>query len=221
MPAASTTPAPASPPLRVLTLNLWHDQGPWRARAASVRRAIERLAPDVVGFQEVLRRPGVDLLADVLGDLPYHVAFAAAQPHWQRHELAFGNAVASRFPIAEQSELVLPHLEDPGHDDGERRVALAVSLATPHGALGVTCTHLQWKLHHEPQPYARAMHEPDRRIDYVLVGYPTPEGVGRVESCRVVCDEPEDGVWPSDHFGVLASLVTAPKRRSEWGPTIA
>ena len=59
-------------------------------------------------------------------------------------------------------------------------------------------------------PYARAWHEPDRRIDYVFAGYPQSDGVGRIESCRVVCDDERGGVWPSDHFGVYAELRTEP-----------
>jgi hypothetical protein len=31
-------------------------------------------------------------------------------------------------------------------------------------------------------------------------------GEGSVLSCRVVCNEPENGVWPSDHFGVYTEL---------------
>ena len=40
--------------LRVLTLNLWHDAGPWDRRAALIRRWLDRFDPDVIGFQEVL-----------------------------------------------------------------------------------------------------------------------------------------------------------------------
>jgi endonuclease/exonuclease/phosphatase family metal-dependent hydrolase len=48
---------------------------------------------------------------------------------------------------------------------------------------------------------------PNRRIDYIFVGHPRlPDGAGLVESCQVVCDEAVDGVWPSDHFGVYATL---------------
>ncbi len=48
---------------------------------------------------------------------------------------------------------------------------------------------------------------PNRRIDYVFVGHPRlPDGAGLVESCQVVCDQAVDGVWPSDHFGVYATL---------------
>jgi len=48
---------------------------------------------------------------------------------------------------------------------------------------------------------------PSRRIDYVLVrcgvhGGPTLEILG----CRRIFDEPVDGIWASDHFGVFAEL---------------
>lgn len=56
--------------------------------------------------------------------------------------------------------------------------------------------------------YARIAREPDRRIDYIYVGPPRRNGIGRVERCRVVCDDPRAGVWPSDHFGLHAELRT-------------
>ncbi len=59
-------------------------------------------------------------------------------------------------------------------------------------------------------PYARANLEPDRRIDYIFAGFPKRDGVGLLETCHVVCDEPQNGVWPSDHFGVYAELRTTP-----------
>ena len=34
-----------------------------------------------------------------------------------------------------------------------------------------------------------------------------PSGAGRPVECRVVADEPVEGVWPSDHYGVLAVLA--------------
>ena len=48
----------------------------------------------------------------------------------------------------------------------------------------------------------------DRRIIYLLGRYedslygPTLE----ISSCRLAFDEPVDGVWGSDHFGVVADL---------------
>ncbi|MBI4508022.1 MAG: endonuclease/exonuclease/phosphatase family protein [Deltaproteobacteria bacterium] len=48
----------------------------------------------------------------------------------------------------------------------------------------------------------------DRRIDYLLVGTEKPDRRGRVKDARVVLDAPgEDGVYPSDHFGVWAEIV--------------
>jgi endonuclease/exonuclease/phosphatase family metal-dependent hydrolase len=44
------------------------------------------------------------------------------------------------------------------------------------------------------------------RIDYVLVGYPHEHAAGEPVACRVAGDEPAAGVYPSDHFGVVAEL---------------
>jgi endonuclease/exonuclease/phosphatase family metal-dependent hydrolase len=46
---------------------------------------------------------------------------------------------------------------------------------------------------------------PDSRIDYVLVG-PHRQRRGRVLSARLAGAAPVDGVWPSDHFAVVAEL---------------
>jgi hypothetical protein len=55
-------------------------------------------------------------------------------------------------------------------------------------------------------PHAALDGEPDRRLDYVFSGFRGPGGAGRPVDCRVVADEPVEGVWPSDHFGLLAVL---------------
>jgi endonuclease/exonuclease/phosphatase family metal-dependent hydrolase len=55
-------------------------------------------------------------------------------------------------------------------------------------------------------PYAVIEFEPDRRIDYILVGRPEARGAGHIVACRVVGNAPVDGVWPSDHHAVLAEL---------------
>jgi endonuclease/exonuclease/phosphatase family metal-dependent hydrolase len=269
--------------LRVLSLNLWHDAGPWPARRALVRAWIERLAPDVIGFQEVLKGPARDLGAEVTDGLGYVLEFAPAMRFWNDPSVEFGNAVASRWPIVDREAIPLPH-----GDDGERRSALSVTIDAPFGALSVTCTHLHWRFHHgeirerqvaavcdlalrrrpkegfppivvgdfnaEPDSaeiryvtglqslggrsvafldawrtvaaerdpgdagltwnnrnaYAHANHEPSRRIDYVFAGLPRRDGVGKIEDCRVVCDEADGAVWPSDHFGVYAALRTEP-----------
>lgn len=264
--------------LSVLTLNLWHDAGPWPARAALVRAWIDRLDPDLIGFQEALRGPAFDQVAELLDGRPYHLDHAAAVPDWRGSQLAFGNAVAARWPIAWREAIALP-----GAEEGEHRAAIQIGVDSPHGPLSFTCTHLAWKFRHgalrerqvqavcelvlrsrprggfppilvgdfnaEPEsaeiryvtglqslagrsvalldawrvageggdgvtwsnrnPYAAEALEPDRRIDYVFAGFPQRgTGIGRIERCAVVCDAPQAGVWPSDHFGVHAELRT-------------
>lgn len=57
-------------------------------------------------------------------------------------------------------------------------------------------------------PLTRDAYEPDRRIDYVLVGGARDHGgTGAVEACLRFGTEPVDGVWASDHFGVVADLA--------------
>jgi len=139
--------------VKVLTLNLWHDSGPYPARRALVRAWIEELDPDVIGFQEALRSPDFDQVRELLDDMAYHVEFAGAQPFWRdpkrapgtRDATEFGNAIASRWPLSDRDVLSLP---DTG--DGEMRCALSVTVSAPQpvGSFSVTCTHLHWKFHH-------------------------------------------------------------------------
>lgn len=55
-------------------------------------------------------------------------------------------------------------------------------------------------------PFAVGDLEPDRRIDYVFVGWPKARGAGHVVRAAVEGTEPVDGVHPSDHYAVLAEL---------------
>jgi endonuclease/exonuclease/phosphatase family metal-dependent hydrolase len=48
--------------------------------------------------------------------------------------------------------------------------------------------------------------EPDRRIDYIFVTTMRKDGRGTIHDCRLVFDEPEDGVFASDHFGLCAEV---------------
>jgi len=134
-------------PLSLLTLNLWNDAGPWPQRAAGIREWIDRLEPDLIGFQEALRANGRDQVAELLGDRGYHLAYAPATRFWREGSVfshgEFGNAIASRFPILESEAIALP---DAG--DGEQRSALCATLDSPLGSLSFTCTHLNWKFRH-------------------------------------------------------------------------
>lgn len=133
--------------LRVLTLNLWHDSGPWPARAQRIREWIARLEPDLLSFQEAVRMPGFEQTAELLEDCGYYLDYVAASHFWRpgREDDVgeVGNAVASRWPIGAREELRLPE-----SGDGERRAALAVTVEAPFGPVCFVTTHLNWRLDH-------------------------------------------------------------------------
>jgi endonuclease/exonuclease/phosphatase family metal-dependent hydrolase len=55
-------------------------------------------------------------------------------------------------------------------------------------------------------PHVAATFEPSARIDYVFIGPPGPAGQGHVISVGLVGDQSRDGIWPSDHAGVVVDL---------------
>jgi len=270
--------------LRVLTINCWNVSEPMLSRMAIVRRGLESLDVDIVGFQEmVVRCDGLDQGAMVVDGSGYFRVFGPAF-RWNHdgamlaHDdegSAFGNLIASRWPIRGS---VLRRL--PGTEGGEPRTALGALIETPHGVVPVVTTHLDWEFRHgwvrerqvravdelarelaaeaELPPillgdfnahpdstemrflrglasidgcstyfqdaweiaggggpgytwdnrnrFAAYAYEPDRRIDYVLVGPPDAHGRGLVQAARLVFDRPEDDVFASDHFGLVAEL---------------
>jgi endonuclease/exonuclease/phosphatase family metal-dependent hydrolase len=138
--------------LRVATINVWNKSGPWLARLPLIREELERLLPEVVGLQEVLRfRPdgagdtplttANDQATEIADGLGFHLAYSVASDYG--NGLKFGNAVFSRHPITQQQSFQLP-----GVESGESRSLLYALCDTPHGALPVFVTHLNWKFHH-------------------------------------------------------------------------
>jgi endonuclease/exonuclease/phosphatase family metal-dependent hydrolase len=273
--------------LRVLTLNCWNVSGPFRERMALIRAGIEALRPDVVGLQEIIvRRDGFDQTAVILDGLDYERVFGPAFRWNEATRLlpldhpggdAFGNAIASRWPIAETAVRALP-----GDETDERRSVVVAFVETPSGTLPFFTTHLNWKPQHgavrerqvvavadfvremarkgqlppilvgdlnaEPESteirflcglagidgrrsdfrdawraagdggpgftwdnrnrFAAYAFERDRRIDYILVGPPDPDGRGRIESARLALTEPAGELFASDHFGLVADVRT-------------
>lgn len=55
-----------------------------------------------------------------------------------------------------------------------------------------------------------------RRIDYVLVRAGIHGPTLEVRDCRLLLNEPVDGVWGSDHYGVLAELATPDHAPGTW-----
>ena len=60
-------------------------------------------------------------------------------------------------------------------------------------------------------PYALRSREPSRRIDYVYVRGPDRQLRGEPMDAALALCEPTDGVWPSDHFAVVAEISAAPR----------
>ncbi|HZU84042.1 MAG TPA: endonuclease/exonuclease/phosphatase family protein [Polyangiaceae bacterium] len=262
--------------LRVATLNIWNRFGPWEQRLAAIRAGVGALAPDILGLQEVLRLApgegdGLDQAAAIAEGFGYSVAYGRAHD-----EPWFGNALLSRWPIAESRVFELPRL---GTD--ERRTMLLCDIDSPYGKIPACVTHLNWKFDEghvraaqiveivarleslapdagfppvlvgdfnaEPDsdeirylrgltslggsrrvyfqdafalagdgsrgvtfsgknPFAAPLLEPDRRIDYVFVRGRDERFRGRPLEARVCFDQPVDGTFASDHFGVVATL---------------
>jgi len=139
--------------LRVLTLNCWNVSEPFAERMAVLRAGVQTLAPDVVGFQEIIvRRDGFDQAALVLDGLGYDHVFGPAFRWNERGTFlplddpdsdGFGNVVASRWPIRRTRIGALP-----GGETGERRSVVGAIIESPSGRLPFFATHLNWKLDH-------------------------------------------------------------------------
>jgi len=82
-----------------------------------------------------------------------------------------------------------------------RRVYLADCFAVAGEGSGTTFSP-------RTNPFAGETYEPERRIDYVFVRGPDSRVRGRPMSARVAFDTVVDGVFPSDHFGVIAEITT-------------
>ncbi|WP_394823792.1 endonuclease/exonuclease/phosphatase family protein [Pendulispora albinea] len=59
-------------------------------------------------------------------------------------------------------------------------------------------------------PFAAPAREPDRRIDYIFVQGPDDQGRGEPLDARLCFQEPYEGTFASDHFGVIATLRVTP-----------
>ena len=53
---------------------------------------------------------------------------------------------------------------------------------------------------------AAALERHGERIDYVYV-VPGPKGTGTVKSCERVLDQPKNGIYASDHMGVMCVVA--------------
>ncbi len=57
-------------------------------------------------------------------------------------------------------------------------------------------------------PYLADATWPNRRLDYIMVSWPRPKGLGKPIEIELVGTTSVNGVTPSDHFGVIVTLRT-------------
>lgn len=55
--------------------------------------------------------------------------------------------------------------------------------------------------------FAGPLREPERRIDYVFVRGPDDAQRGEPVEAKVCFDQPHQGIYPSDHYGVVATIT--------------
>lgn len=133
--------------LRIVTLNIWNRSGPWEQRLPLIRAELERLRPDLVGLNEVMRMESLGIcqateLAAGLGaqGLHYEVAYGPALD--AGNGLYMGNAILSRHPLVDVGHAPLPVF-----DETDGRSVVFARARTPHGDVPFFVTHLSWELH--------------------------------------------------------------------------
>lgn len=155
------------------------------------------------------------------GPLWVHTAHLSYREHEgkQREDqvMALDAEIAARAPGLEQPQVLLGDFNTvPEADEirwlsglttlGGRRVFYQDAWATARpGEAGVT-----WA---RENPFRARMNwlRADRRLDYIFVTAPRRDGRGKIFDAQLVCDRPDaDGVYPSDHCGVMADVMVTP-----------
>jgi len=137
---ATTRGDSAGPRLKLVTFNIWHNQGDWAARLLLLVAALRAADPDIIGLQEVLEDDAVGLpnqaqtLADALGGYDVHFVSTDAEGSGRR----YGNALLSRLPVVGFDTRRLEPLDD-------YRTAVRVRIALDGRTVDVINTHLAWQ----------------------------------------------------------------------------
>ncbi|QYC11261.1 endonuclease/exonuclease/phosphatase family protein [Brevundimonas nasdae] len=236
--------------LKLVTFNIWHNQGDWNARRPLLVAALRAQDADIIALQEVLEDADVGLenqaqmLARELGG--YHVAFVSTDPKGGARR--YGNALLTRLPILAEDSVKLEPLDD-------FRTALRLRVEVQGRPVDVVATHLAWQddagpvraqqiaslLDWLPQDVTPLVVMGDFNADQQDPGLATMTGPrffsalprssavttlnpakghpNRVidhifaettsfapEEARIFGDVPIKGEYPSDHFGVAATI---------------
>jgi endonuclease/exonuclease/phosphatase family metal-dependent hydrolase len=153
----------------------------------------------------------------------HHKAAYQLQLEHVREEQALATAHFVEDLISERPDLPVVLMGDlnAGPDAASLRFltgrqSLAGTSVRYEDAWEAVCPHEPGHTFSPRNPLVRAGEMPlerGRRIDHILTRSGSYGPLLDVADCRLVFDQPVDGVWPSDHFGVLAEL-----RRPEHSP---
>lgn len=196
--------------LSVLTWNLWWRFGPWVQRQPAILATVAALDPDVIALQEVWddgERNQAAVLAELLG---FHHVYAANREH---DGVRFGNAVLSRWPIADHEWRPLPAPAD--LDEG--RNVLRADVDGPRGRFQIFSTHLNWRFDHSRirQDQVRTIGElvrssPTRSYPPIVCGdFNAPPDSDEIRSMTGRADTPADGLVFYDAWEVAGDSSEA------------
>ena len=98
-----------------------------------------------------------------------------------------------------------PHSDEIELLTGQRQLAVrGILLVDTWHACHPTDVGFTWT---NANPYAASQLEWERRIDFIFAGWPKAGGAGMPVRCDLLGDEPTpEGVWGSDHLGLVAEL---------------
>jgi endonuclease/exonuclease/phosphatase family metal-dependent hydrolase len=166
----------------------------------------------------------VSLAAEILAPAPIgRLLFIAANPKWEmgyERERELQALVAARFAERYAAEHDA-HVVVAGDFDAVPEAASIRFLSGRQSLDGMSvCYRDAWASVHGSEPGhtftprnplvrdGETAWDVARRIDYVFVRCDDYGPTLDITGCRRLFDEPRDGVWASDHFGVLAELAT-------------
>ena len=118
--------------MKILTLNTWQENGPWRERWEIIFEGLKQIKPDLVGFQEVFNPSWA---AEVQKKTGYATLVFPKEPG--------GLLILSRFPVV-RSECLTFKAKSP--TESYFRYLLFAELKTEKGPLAVFDTHWSWQL---------------------------------------------------------------------------
>jgi len=118
--------------MKIMTLNTWNEEGPWRQRWEAIFKGIEIAKPDIIGFQEIFDVAWANEVTKMSG-LNYSVFPNDSS----------GLMVLTRFPIQTWNASMLD-TQSPRED--YRRYVAFVQVAVDGEKLAIFNTHLSWRL---------------------------------------------------------------------------